>query len=62
MSESTVEHHDDEPTTDPVLAPGEPVTDAPHVSEETGTRYDAVGQTETTPEDEELFRAEVDEA
>lgn len=58
MSEHDVEA---EPTTEPDRSPGEPVTDAAHVSEDTGTRYDAVGQTEATPEDEELFRAEVDE-
>lgn len=63
MTEHDLEtqHPTEEPTTEDDPSPGEPVADAAHISDETGTRYDSVGQTEATPEDDALFRDDVDQ-
>lgn len=60
MSEYGAEHSPDDPVADHVPA-GDHRADAPAVSEETGTRYEADGTTQATPEDEERWSSEDEE-
>jgi hypothetical protein len=59
MTEPTIEDPqlpDEEPRAEEYTADGESV-----VSDETGTRYDPLGQADATPEDEEAWTAADDE-
>ena len=59
MTEPTIEDADlpeEEPRPEEYTADGESV-----VSDETGTRYDSLGQADATPEDEAAWTAEDDE-